>query len=471
MKALTANLKIFYQRPILYFWYLVILAQVPTLVMSNNPKAQNMQMFHLIMSMLFGLLVGSTQKEIMCRPVTYCLPGQRSFSHKFIFILGTLLTLIPVAVKFKMIMATADNYLLTAMAVWLAGMSVYVLSVWVSFQNEYVMSKPCKVGGIWAVVFLAIFYSRSHYLWSVFTETPLFIILPALVWVVFFKFFLGKESFRRNSCGQDTMTMFDKWDMHKIRGRRIVWALGKKKTQSRISVLLEKFFTGKMKKCLSRKNKAALGFIYTSFDRMLLTRAAETLPILLILLIFGYMFGTVALTRSEKANVMLDIIYFMTVIGAMMHMFPAHPTLHVPANRKDKFYASAITGVLVVIYAMVFVGATVGFFNIIQPYMPVVPGHIFNPSPHDLTFAAPKLSHIYIIPMLMPLGFSVSILFGRRQRTLMFTAPALFLICFFLHAAQITNEIHWVAIPAAFAVSWLSFIAALRWHCFKRSLV
>lgn len=471
MKALTANLKIFYQRPVLYFWYFIILCQIPTLVMSNNPKMQNMQMLHLLIPMLFGLLVGSMQKEIMCRPVTYCLPGQRSFSRKFIFILGAMLTLILVAVKFKMIMATADNYLLTAIALWLTGMSVYVLSVWLSFQNEYVRSKPCRIGGIWAVVFIAIFFGRSHYLWPVFTETPLFIILPALVWVVFFKFYLGKESFRRNSCGQDTMTMFDNWDMHKIRGRRILWALDKKKTQSRISVLLEKFFTSKMKNCSSRKNKAALGFIYTSFDRMLLTRLAETLPILLILLVFGYMFGTIALTRSEKPQAMLDILYFMTVIGAMMHMFPAHPTLHVPANRKDKFYASAIAGVLVVIYAMVLVGATVGIVNIAQPYMPVVPGHIFNPSPHDLTFAAPKLSHIYIIPMLMPLGFAVSILFGRKQRTIMFTAPALFLICYFLRISQIAHQVYWFVIPTAFAVSWLSFIAALRWHCLKRNLV
>jgi hypothetical protein len=192
---------------------------------------------------------------------------------------------------------------------------------------------------------------------------------------------------------------------------------------------------------------------------------------LLVLLLFGYMFGTVALTRSEEAKVMLDIIYLLTVIGAMTHMFPVHPTLHTPANRRDKFYASAITGVFVIIFAMVLVGATVGFVNIIQPYMPVVPGHIFNPSPNDLSFAAPMLSHIYIIPMLMPLGFAVSILFGRKQKTLMFTAPALFFICFFLHVSQIAHQIYWFVIPIAFVVSWVSFIGALRWHCFKRNLV
>ncbi len=471
MKVLTANLKIFYQRPILYFWYFIILCQVPALVISNKPKVQNMEMFHLIMPMLFGLLVGSIQKEIMCRPVTYCLPGQRRFSHKFIFILGALFTLIPVAAKSKMIMATADNFLLTAMAVWFAGMSVYVLSVWLSFQNEYIQSRPCTVGGVWAVIFLTIFYCRNHRIWPVFTETPLFIILPALVWIIFFKFYLGKESFRRNSCGQEIMTMFDKWDIHKIRGWRISQAAGRKKTRSRISALLEKFFTGKMKKCLSCKNKSAFGWIYTSYDRVLLTSSIEMLPLLLILLLFGYMFGNVALTRSEGPKAMLDILYLMTVIGAMTHMFPVHPTLHTPANRKDKFYASAVTGVFVVIFAMVFVGAVVGVANMIQPYMPVVPGHVFNPSPHDLSFVAPELSHIYIIPMLMPLGFTVSILFGRRQRTLMFTAPALFFICFFLRVSQITQQVNWLVIPTAFAVSWLSFILVLRWHCYKRNLV
>ncbi len=471
MKVVTENLKIFYRRPILYLWYFIILCQVPGIILANSPKMRNMALFHLIMSMLFGLLVGSLQREIICRPVTYCLPGQRRISHKLIFVLGAFLTLIPAAMMFKLIMSTASNILLTTAAVWLAGLSAYLLSVWLSYQDEYGKGRPCMIGGVWAAVFIGVFFSRNHELWPIFAETPLFIILPALVWIGFLKFYLNKESHRRNFCGREMMTMFDKWDMHKIRGQRLARAANKKGRQSRVSVLLEKFFTAKMKNSLSLKNRSVFGWIYISYNRVFMTGPVEMLPLLLILLMFGYMFGTVSLTKAEEPKVMLDILYLLTMVGAMTHMFPVHPTLHTPANRKEKFYASLLTGFFVVILAMVFVGVVVGIANIAQPYMPVVPGHIFNPSPNDLTFVAPQLSHIYIIPMLMPLGFAISILFGRRQRTLMFTAPMLFIACFFLHAAQITNEIHWAAIPAAFAVSWLSFIGVLRWHCLKRNLV
>jgi hypothetical protein len=471
MKAVTANLKIFYQRPILYLWYFIILCQVPALVMSNDPERQDIAIFHLIMSMIFGLLVGSLQKEIMCRPVTYCLPNQRSLSHKLIFILGALLTLIPVAVQFKMMTATADNYLLTVAAVWLTGMSAYLLSVWLSFQQGYGENRPCLVGGLWAVFFIGIFYSRNHDLWPIFAETPLFIILPTLAWVVFFWFYLGKESYRRNFCGQNVSTMFDKWDMHKIRAQRTARAVEKIKYRSKISAIVEQFITGKMKTCSEWKNRTAFGFIYTSFDRMLVTSLIEMLPLGLILLVFGYVFGSIAKDTPNEASVMLDILYIMPVMGAMLHMFPSHPTLHIPADRKEKFYASFVNGIFVVIFVMVFAGAVVSLANILQPYMPKIPGHIFNPSANELSFAAPKLANIYIIPMLMPLGFIASILFGRRQRTLMFTAPTLFLACFFLHVSQITYQINWIVIPAGFAVSWLGFIAILRWHCFKRNLV
>lgn len=471
MKAVTVNLKIFYQRPIFYLWYFIILCQVPALVISSGSDRQDVAIFHLIMSMLFGLLVGSMQQEIMCRPVTYCLPGQRRLSHKLTFTLCALLTLIPVAAQFKMIMATADNFLLTAVAVWLAGMSAYISSIWLSFQMGYHQKRPTMVGGLWAVLFIFIFYSRNHDIWPIFTETPLYIILPTLAWIVFSWFYLGKESHRRNFCGKKVMTLFDKWDMHKIRAHRTARAVEKAKHRTKISAIAEHFITGKMKTCSKLKNKAALGFIYTSFDRMIFTSLVEMLPIALILLVFGYVFGSIIEDTPHEASAMLDILYLLPVIGAMMHMFPSHPTLHIPANRKEKFYASFINGIFVVIFATVFVGAVVGLANILQPYMPKIPGHIFNPSPNDLLFAAPKLSHIYIIPMLMPLGFIATILFGRRQKTLMFTAPTLFFICFILHVSQITSQINWIVIPAAFTVSWLGFIAVLRWHCMKRNLV
>jgi hypothetical protein len=476
MKASTANLKIFYQRPILYLWYLIIFAQLPALLIAmkdtDKTQGQSNAMFHIVMSMLFGLIVGSLQKEIMSRPVTFCLPGHKTLSHKLIFELGALFTLIPVAVLFNGIKASTDNYLLVAAALWSAGMAAYLLSIWLSFQEGYSQNRPCLVGGLWAILFIGIFFGGKTWLWLVTSREPLIILLPSLIWIGFFWVYLGKEKHRRSFCGQNIIGMFGKWDMRKVTAQRTAQAAERVKHMAKISAFVEQFITAKMKSCLGWKKKATFGFIYTAFDRMLvITSLSGMLVLVLLLLAFGYALGNIAPNGSNVPVMpMLDIFFILPVFGAMMHMFPAHSTLHIPGSRKDKFHASIATAIFVVIFAMVFVGVFVGLANIIEPYMPEIPGHIFNPSDQSVSFSAPSLSHIYIIPMLMPLGFAASVLFGNKRSKMVIAGPVVYGCSWAYIMSQTFLDIRFV-VPAIFVVSWLGFIAVLQRRCMKGNLV
>jgi hypothetical protein len=475
MKALTANLKIFYQRPILYLWYLIIFAQLPALLIGmrnlNKTQGQSNAMLHIVMSMLFGLIVGSLQKEIMTRPVTFCLPGHHALKHRLIFGLGALFTLMPVALLFNGIKTSADNYLLVSAAVWSAGMAAYLLSVWLSFQEGYSQGRPCLVGGLWAIVFIGIFFGGKAWLWLITAQMPLIILLPSLALIGFSWVYLGKEKHRRSFCGQTFMGMFGKWNTQKVTSYRTAQAAAIVKHRTKISAFAEQYITTKMKNGSCWKKKAVLGFIYTAFDRMfIINRANGMLVMVLLLIAFGYSFGTLSDGSNSPIAPILDIFFIMPVFGAMMHAFPAHSTLHVPASRKDKFYASIVGAIFIVIFAMIIIGVFVGFANIVQPYIPVVPGHIFNPSPHDLTFAAPKLSHLYIIPMLMPLGFAASVLFGNKRSKMVIAGPVVYVCCFIYIFSQTFLDIRFV-VPAIFIVSWLVFIAVLQKRCMKGNLV
>ncbi len=472
MKAVIANLKIYYQRPALYFWYFIILCQVPALVMSNDPDRQNMAMFHLIMSMLFGMVVGSLQKDILSRPVTFCLPGHRKISHKLSFVIGALFTLIPVAMMFKRIVFSADNILLTAAAVWLAGMVAYLLTMWLTYQRDF-SNRPSLAGGIWLIAFFGILFGGHQKLWLIALESPIFIIIPSLALIGFFWFYFRKESHVRSFCGQQAMTMFANWNMQRINAYRVAQFAKKAKARSKISFLLEKFLTGKMKSSSAWKNKTALGFIYTSFDRMLTTSSVQLLYCVLFFLFLGYLCGTVQTDIRgdlERSTFMLDIFFIMPLFVALMHNFPVHSTLHIPANRKEKFYASISTALCIVMFATVFMGAAVGLVNIIAPYMPVIPLS-FITKEAEMKFFAPELSHLYITPMIMPLGFAASTLFSTKKTCMLFAGPVIYMGCFvYVMSQSFVSNAH-IVVPSIFAVSWLGFLAVLRWHCFKRNLV
>ena len=475
MKPVTANLKIYYQRPALYFWYFIILCQVPGFIIHmishSDMQHQYGTMFHLIMSMLFGMVVGSLQKDIFSRPVTFCLPGHRKISHKLSFVIGALFTLIPVAMMFRGIMFSANNTLLTAAAVWLAGMVAYLLTMWLTYQRDF-SNRPSLAGGIWLIAFFGILFGGHQKLWLIALESPMFIIIPSLALIGFFWFYFHKESHVRSFCGQQAMTMFTNWNMQKINAYRVSQFAKKAKARSRISSLLEEFITGKMKSSSAWKNKAALGSTYTALDRMITASSAQLLYCVLFFLFLGYLFGMVQTNirgDMERSTFMLDIFFIMPLFGALMHSFPVHSTLHIPANRKHKFYASLSTALCIVIFATVFVGAAVGLANIIAPYMPEI-SLSFITKEAEMKFFAPELSHLYITPMIMPLGFAAAVLFGNKKTGMLFAGPVIYFGCFIYVMSQAAWNTRLVA-PAIFAVSWLGFIAVLRWHCMKRNLV
>jgi hypothetical protein len=475
MKATTANLKIFYQRPALYFWYFIILCQLPVLIISWISPAKMdgaWTVSYFTISMLFGMTIGSLQKDILCRPVTFCLPKHHRINHKLIFTIGVLFTIIPTAMMTKAIMLSANSFWLTTAALWAISLLGYLATVCMSYQASFSSGRPSLAGGVWMVMFFSLFFGGFQKIRSIALESPLVLIIPSLALTVYFWFYFRKESHRRNLCGQSAMSMFAGWDLQRANAMQISHFAKKSKDRGRISLWLERFFVGKIKSDPQAKNKAAAGAVYISLDRMTTMSHITMGPMALVVLAFGYFIGTDQVGAGCDMGTpmsLLDVFYIMPVFGAMMHAFPSHATLHIPAKRQDKLYASLTMGVSIVIFATAFIGLIVGVATIIAPHMPEIPFGIFSKQ-EVMTFYAPKLSHIYIIPMLMPLGFTASVLFGHNKTGMLFAGPVIYACCIFYVFSQAFLNIP-LAVPCIFAVSWLSFIAALRWHCLKRNLV
>ena len=208
MSILTANLKHFYQRRVAWFWYLLILAQTPVILMPPFLTKFDRYLGYLIASLLTGILAGGLQKDVLIRPLSFCLPGHRMILRPFVFWIGGIVNLILGCVFFGYPELSFPYVLLVVLAGGFVGLIVYFYGVYIGF-----LELPTLAGGIIPLLVAgSVFFKWDVAVQNIIVNQPIVIILVSALVCVWVWRLLGRDFLARKYCGKVAIVgHFDNW--------------------------------------------------------------------------------------------------------------------------------------------------------------------------------------------------------------------------------------------------------------------
>ncbi|MBN2376742.1 MAG: hypothetical protein JXD22_10085 [Sedimentisphaerales bacterium] len=473
MSIMAANLKHFYQRRGLWFWYLIILAQLPTFLMLYKKPDKPIIVGFLMINLLAGMLVASLQKDTLSKAFTFCLPGHRQLGRKFVFSVGLVLNIVFSLPFVAVLDGAALELLLLLAGIISIGMLYYFFSVMFVFRSDTYPSIP---GLFWGLLFVSSFFFHSH-LYLAVRAVPWGFVLAAVVMSIFAWIWLGRDSHARRLCGTIYLDIMDRWSVEKARRVRQMKEMQKRRDNSERPGWLERFTLSKMKRVegLSR-GRVLWGEFYTVVDQIMPRFWNAIVGMLVMILFYGYLFGggmeiSIGSRRVNQLEMsFMDLIYILPVIGAMQWILPVHCSLLTPAGRREKFVSGIFSAIAITAVATLMLLGLAVFCSLIQPYMPEIPNWFGKPG-GTIKFVAPLISHVYLCPLLMPMGFAVGTLFGRQNAVMMFAGPLIFVFCILLNVAWLLLDVGAAWLAVATAGTWMVYVLVLRRHCMSRSLV
>jgi len=470
---MVANLKHFYQRRGLWFWYLVILIQLPPFFIFIFNPDKPMLVGILVINMLAGMMVASLQKDTLTKAFTFCLPGHRRLGRRLIFNVGIALNIL-LSLPFAAVRDnTSFSLLLLLAGIVSYGMIFYLSSVIFIMKSDSYPSIP-GLFWVWGLLFAGGFLFHSQIYFALCLAPVVFVLvgvgISVLVWI-----WLGRDSHARRLCGKFCMDFVDRWNVDKLRRVRQMKEARKRRDNSEHPGWLERFTLSRMKRAteLSR-GRVLWGEFYAAGGPILSALPKFMLGILLVALLYGYFVGMIQRPVGPSPGIphpmtaLMNVIYILPAFMVVHWIIPVHCSLLTPAGRREKFVSGIFSAITITVVLTLMLLGLVVFFNFIQPYMPEIPVW-FEKSGETLKFVAPLTSHVYLFPLLMPLGFAVVVLFRREPAALMFAGLLLWFFCIFLVGS-------WMLLKAgpiwmAMAGTWAVFGLVLRRHCMTRSLV
>ncbi len=470
MTPLTVNLKIFYQRKMIWLWYIIILSQIPKMLMDSTPSRSMMIM---AISLLAGIMVASLACDLMKRPLTFCLPGHRKLPVKLLLTFGLILNALLALIFIRTPGLSTGMLILVVITAGSVGLTCYFFS---SLGIYYAGQIPKWAGWIWPVLFIFIFFGGYKYCYTAILEFPLPVLLASLIVNYFCLRLIDQPDHHRRLCNSDFTGIFDNALSASGQRKAITKVPEKKDAHGQIPNWLEKFTLTQLKKTADFRRKSTWGELYVNFDKAFAIGRWKSIFIIpFFILPYSYILDNVQV-GTESLRSPTDIIYILPILFALFCQLPTHPSLVIPAGRKEKFRSSLTNAVVVTLYLTLVILIVVGVFNLIAPYMPNI-SHPLNiiagdaTAGNSITFTPPVLSHIFILPALIPMGFIPAILFGGKKSIFILIGPLVFattIIFFFIWQFIEGNMI----VPALIAIAlWLLFIAILHHHCKKGNLV
>ena len=276
-----------------------------------------------------------------------------------------------------------------------------------------------------------------------------------------------RDSIARQNCGRYELGILDVWDRDKLQGYyRANAARGWARRPQPVSdgTAVAGYLLARMEShaCLSL-GRTLWAELYAFFGWLSARDLWRCLTLCIPLVLFlGYSFR-----RDVDTSLMLLIAMAMLPMGfAMIYKMPAHCTLLLPVGRKEKYYGSLLAALVMTILATVIVLLVITISHLLNLFLPTVAvGSI------TLTYRSIPIGILHLCPLLMPLCFLLRILFPQRGMLLLsaYLSMTVFLILG-VREGWLDLARPSVIVPALSA-SWFGFIAVLRWHCLRRTLV
>lgn len=466
MNILRANLKHLYQRRAMWFWYFFMWCMSPLLLLPVFLAECDRFLGYVALSFFWGLLAAGLQKEILTKPVSFCLPGHRKIPRQFIFRTGFVINGL-LGLVFLAYPGLDFPYVLVVIAGGaFVGMLFYLFGAWGGFgdmnRNSYLAIFPL-------VIFGSGLFESDRILQQMIVSSPVQIIIVSALISWFFWMWLGREELGRQYCGKLSPGVFDGWNyakMKKFRQAEVVRRLKKKRTLFPDAV--DNFFQRRMSQFnfLSR-GKCAWGHLYIVSGECFSVFRIEPLVVMLglFVIIFGYL--------SKDGVAANDILFLLPVIGAVQLDLLPYRGILLPASRGDRFYAAVISGFTITVLMTLLVMFAAVVSILLESVLPDITlrGHTFSYYAMNIRTST-GIGLIYACPTLMPLGLAIATLIRRRQFLKMIFSIALMQACFAFYMVTMLGEIQFNLFipPVLMMISWGISFLILRYVCMRRCL-
>ena len=477
MGILAVNLKHYYQRRGLWFWYVIIACQLPVFFMSALDNKESVSFFErdsfmpfwvlAMASLLPGTAIWVMLKETISKPFTFCMPGHRQVLRKVVFLIGSVISMLLSLLFISCPTRTFGHALFVVLAGGFIAMMLYLLGV----MNAMGRQNKIKIQHVLMfVVFGAFFVGGGKHLAAFVISSPAVVILFGVVVCAIAWRQLGRESLARKNCGKPVLGMMDRWNMDKMRRYReemLKTKMGRQNTG--IFAGLEEFFLGRMAGCeFLSMGRYVWGHVYSVMGRSFGAMRWRQLVILPILLLVGGYLG-----RSGSS--VLDIIFIVmpllvVTIGVNLN---AYPTVLVPGGRRERAWGAVASGVTITVAAVV----VVSVFAVVSMWLETILPAI-TVKGYDFEYAAMSFGKLSLLLIFIPLSLAVGMLFPRSMiakfaviiimSQVLFVGGTLSHFDFFKPIAAINNP---VSIAVFIAGAWLLYFWSIDRYFRRGQLV
>ncbi len=404
MKPFIANLKVYFQIPLLYFFYLGMAGLFVTIV-CLVPDAEIAWMGHFFCVLIWSALsAAGVQREVLARPVTFCLPKTRNYTKWILLgwgIVVSSLSLILFMVKsdltqFEGLISRIELYL----AIWLLVLTAFLMQVMAFLKSGF--------NRVQTLVFFAVSLGAFFLLEASLTGYPLWGVLGGGLGVFFCCRQLDDESLARRICLGGSHMIFlgvNAPDMNKRHSAKV----------SEKTVLFSDWWFALLLPVMKRAGQGKVvrngtGYLFYLIQETLLGRPVLLIAILVVFLCAdGYLFGSI---EDSLARSLSNIFYFSPAlfVGANgLRFFPPRPELLVPAGRKERFFGTLYAITLCLIFWSGLIGVMVLLANWVTP---VMPAFSTNSLVGTISFVPPRLALLGLVPLLLAGSFLLHALLG-----------------------------------------------------------
>jgi len=427
-----------------------------------------------MMSMFFiGFLIATLPIDILAKPFSYCLPGHRKVPRKFIFSTGVAINLLAslIFLLYPVLYLYWPHRIAVICSAFFAGMTLYWLVVGSAFIfRNLTLWMPL----LWFSIFGGRIFDLHIITERVIVEEAAVVILVGALSSLAAWLWLGSADRARRYCAVPWVGFFDAWNQDKMqRYRRVRAAIKWDKLKKHPSPWVETFFLGRMNRHdYISAGRYIWGGLYAAFGIALsqLSQWKEAFSGVFLALVLVCLLGYMGPAG-------INMLFFMPGFIIAQMRLPVYSSMLISGGRNER-YRCAIT--LVITTALLFTAMVIIMAALSVPLAAIMPDITLRGI--TLAFYAMNIE-LFFVPLLMiPIVFTIQLIFYRKPFFMMLLIILLFILLFmvlfvtgivwgiFWHK-QLSGVINPIYIVILVALSWILFLLVLRYVCMRRCLV
>jgi hypothetical protein len=326
-----------------------------------------------------------------------------------------------------------------------------------------IRNEALVMGYIWWVIFGAIFFDLHIFLENANIKYPLIVSFVGILSSVLNWLWLDAPGLARRYCAVPWLVFFDAWNKDKQQSYHRARLAVKWDKKLKTSPRLEEFFLTRIRKGdYTSSGKYIWGGLYTTFA-VAMSRRTSTLSGLFVALLFVSLF-----CYMDPMTVTFALFFTPGFMVAHLRL-PVYSSMLISGGRNERF-VTAMTLVAVIAVLITVMVTIVAAISI--PLAAIMPDITLRGT--TFKFHAAYLQPFFVPLLMIPIVFTIQLIFLKKPFVTMVTVILLFVLLFtgasgLKALSTMLNPIF--LLVGLLVLSWVIFVTVLRYICMRRCLV